>query len=502
MVSRYLGAWWDSLVRDTLGVVEDFTDDPVLLGTGLLEVNERATHYSAAVEAFASRLDRPESEETRAPDLGDPAFENPLLVHMHALLDLLNSAPGAGSDVRAQVLDGILNLERTRWQAPADRHVAPPPAVQHKAVTVALLVAGTSREDLAGALGAIPDLSDVPVGHRLGVADWVHNLYQNPVPPPWVYPLGLGLLKEQLLATCPDLTELVARCYEHVRTTPARVAHLLDELVRADHRPPVGEALDGLLADRLPDAVTHALEGSAAADRFPDLLADALTLHPQPSAAAACAGLLPTEHCGVSVRRLAATVTGQQVAYYRSQASSDPNHHSDLAMSLNNLSIRLADLGRPEQALHAITEATALYRDLAQARPDAYTPDLARSLNNLSGCLADLGRPEQALHVVADATALYRDLAQARPDAYTPDLAGSLNNLSGCLADLGRPEQALHVVAEATELYHDLAQARPGVYGPALTRSLNNLADLLDGCGRHDDAEAARAEAAQYAPRS
>ena len=52
--------------------------------------------------------------------------------------------------------------------------------------------------------------------------------------------------------------------------------------------------------------------------------------------------------------------------------------------------------GRPraarEDALAAIDEAVTTYRALAAARPDAFTPDLARSLNNLSNRLADLGR--------------------------------------------------------------------------------------------------------------
>ena len=60
-------------------------------------------------------------------------------------------------------------------------------------------------------------------------------------------------------------------------------------------------------------------------------------------------------------------------------------------MSLTNLSNRLAGLGRREDALAAIEEA-AVHRELAAARPDAFRPGLATSLNNLSIRLADLGR--------------------------------------------------------------------------------------------------------------
>jgi hypothetical protein len=42
--------------------------------------------------------------------------------------------------------------------------------------------------------------------------------------------------------------------------------------------------------------------------------------------------------------------------------------------------------------LTTIAEATTIYRELAAARPDAFRPDLATSLNNLSNRLAGLGR--------------------------------------------------------------------------------------------------------------
>ena len=69
-------------------------------------------------------------------------------------------------------------------------------------------------------------------------------------------------------------------------------------------------------------------------------------------------------------------------------------------------------------------------RQLAEARPDAFLPDLATSLNNLSDRLSDLGRREEALAAIEEAVAIRRQLAEARPDAFLPDLAMSLNNQS------------------------------------------------------------------------
>ncbi len=96
----------------------------------------------------------------------------------------------------------------------------------------------------------------------------------------------------------------------------------------------------------------------------------------------------------------------------------------------------LSALGRREEALGAAKEAVGHYRALAAARPDAFTPDLAMSLNNLAIRLSDLGRREEALGMAEEAVRLRRALAAARPDAFTPDLASSLNNLANRLSGI------------------------------------------------------------------
>jgi tetratricopeptide (TPR) repeat protein len=87
---------------------------------------------------------------------------------------------------------------------------------------------------------------------------------------------------------------------------------------------------------------------------------------------------------------------------------------------------RLSDLGRREDALAAIQEAAQTYRELAAARPDAFRPDLAMALNNLSLRLSDLGRREDALAAIEEAAQTYRELAAAWPDAYLHELEQSL----------------------------------------------------------------------------
>jgi tetratricopeptide (TPR) repeat protein len=124
---------------------------------------------------------------------------------------------------------------------------------------------------------------------------------------------------------------------------------------------------------------------------------------------------------------LAATLTGQQVTQDRADVlGGAPDAASRLAASLNKLSLRLADLGRREDALAAIQEAAGTYRELAAARPDAFRPDLAMSLNNLAVQLGELGRPEEALAAIQEAVTIRRELAARWPDAYQHELEQSL----------------------------------------------------------------------------
>ncbi|KAF7969373.1 hypothetical protein HWV62_27458 [Athelia sp. TMB] len=171
------------------------------------------------------------------------------------------------------------------------------------------------------------------------------------------------------------------------------------------------------------------------------------------------------------------------------------NTTEKLASSLNNLSIRLSDLGRHKDALAANQEAVGLRRALAAERPEAFTASLAESLNNLSVYLSNHGRHEEALAAIQEAVGLYRALAAERPEAFNADLAQSLNNLSADLSDHGRHEEALAAIQEAVGLRRALAAERPEAFNSVLADSLNNLSIRLSDHGRHDEALAANEEA-------
>src|SRR5277367_6494252 len=100
-----------------------------------------------------------------------------------------------------------------------------------------------------------------------------------------------------------------------------------------------------------------------------------------------------------------------------------PQSQVNRAISLTNESGHLADLGRREEALAAIEQATGIYRQLAEASPDTFLPHFAASLNNQSRRLADLGRREEALAAIEQATGIYRQLAETSPDKFVPSFA-------------------------------------------------------------------------------
>ncbi|MCB1021840.1 MAG: tetratricopeptide repeat protein [Bryobacterales bacterium] len=161
-----------------------------------------------------------------------------------------------------------------------------------------------------------------------------------------------------------------------------------------------------------------------------------------------------------------------------SEKSDNPALDAERGRIANNLSVRLSDLGRREDALAQAEEAVRIRRALAQQRPDAFLPDLAMSLNNLATMLSDLGRREDALAQAEEAVRIRRALAQQRPDAFLPDLAMSLNNLANMLRDLGRREDALAQAEEAVRIRRALAQKRPDAFLPDLATSLGLIGHI------------------------
>ena len=159
-----------------------------------------------------------------------------------------------------------------------------------------------------------------------------------------------------------------------------------------------------------------------------------------------------------------------------------------------SLSGSLADIGRHDEALKAVREATNLYRTLVERNPAAYTPDLATSLNNLANHLYNNGQQREALTTAQEAVTIRRNLVEHNPAAYTPDLAMSLNNLAIYLDNNGQQREALQTAQEATNLYRTLAEHDPAAYTPNLAMSLNTYANILERSGNTKEAARIRQE--------
>ena len=153
-----------------------------------------------------------------------------------------------------------------------------------------------------------------------------------------------------------------------------------------------------------------------------------------------------------------------------------------------SLSRCLANIGRHDEALKAVREATSLYRTLVEHNPAAHTPDLASSLNNLANHLNNNGQQREALTTAQEAVSISRNLAEHNPTAYNPKLAISLDNLALRLAEDGQRGKALEAAQEATDHYHNLAREDREVYDPNYATSLNNLAKYLAEDGQRDEA--------------
>ena len=133
---------------------------------------------------------------------------------------------------------------------------------------------------------------------------------------------------------------------------------------------------------------------------------------------------------------------------------------TERAAYMNNLSIRLSEVGDRGGALEAVRGAVEIYRGLAEENPGAFSPDLAGSLNNLSNRLSEVGDRGGALEAVREAVEIYRGLAEKNPGAFETDLVRALNTLARILSDAGESDEALRCFIDETESFSTGLQAR------------------------------------------
>jgi hypothetical protein len=501
LLARAAGDWWAELRSSTRrlehaleGAVE--AELPPLEDT--LEGRQQA--YAASAVAFAQQLGR-QAPDVPVPDLSEAQYGSVLQLHMAALAAMLPAASPDGGEGTSAVADPsarLLDHERRYWRQAAQAAGLAYDQMELARAVAAATLCGVDNEAMATSLlGRVPGLPGV--GHAR-LARLIRQLY----PSRSGYWSGLqpDLLGEELVAKVTAdpvvaggpaglLAALLAEASEEqahqaltvlARAAP-RHAHLRDALgplLRADPQRLVPPAVAVATQARDPGPLVLALRQVLEVLEDSRLVLELVNRLPEHS---------------IVLAELAVETTRRALDYHRAQAWPDP---ARIAGLLNDFSIRLSDVGRREDALHAVEEAVGYFRQLADAAPDAFRPSLAMALNNLSNRLGGVGRREEALGPIEEAVGHYRRLADAAPDAFLSTLAAALSNLSIRLNDVGRWEDALHAGEEAVGHYRRLAEAAPDAFMPDLANALNSLSIWLAGVGRRENALYASEEAVGY----
>ena len=138
-------------------------------------------------------------------------------------------------------------------------------------------------------------------------------------------------------------------------------------------------------------------------------------------------------------------------------------------------------------ALTVSQEAVDLRRELAAVNRDAYLPDLAGSVNNHAVRLAEVGRRGEAVTVSEEAVDLYRELAAVNRDAYLPNLAAALLIYALVRKHLEEADksEAIRAAAEARSLFSQLATSMPD----AFQDKANQAGQLVRELGEDPDEE-------------
>ena len=316
----------------------------------------------------------------------------------------------------------LLEHEQRYWTRVADRFgIVLAPATRRCLVAVATLWgaadAAHARRVLTAVLpGAQPDV----VGN---VGDWLATLYRDGgrywsgLQPD---PLGEYLIGATLDPTRGDCSGLLRDTRGEV--SAAQLEHALTVLGRAYPQHPH-------LADAIVDIITAGgTDAAAAAIAVAPRLEQALPLLNALDQLIDTADLAGLQDLYDAMPRfsllLGPTITKvaeSLVTLQRAATETDRDAYLPaLAGSVNNLAIRLGEVGRRAEGLAAATEAVDLRRELAELNRDAYLPALAMSVNNLAVDLAEVGRRAEGLAAATEAVDLYRELARHAPDLYGP----------------------------------------------------------------------------------
>jgi len=550
LLARSAGDWWQRLRNQAaeldMGLAGAAISELAVL-EGSPEGRRRAfsdalADYDAALTAMT--LPHTTPGEVAPPDFADPRLGSALQLQMTALAGLLGkNRPDESPE------DVILRHESRYWMRTAVQHrLTLHEDTQRNAVTAAVLCGAATQPQAIDLLGRVPGLRDQSEDTRLRAARWLRDLYPAPSGPagqtdprtghgPFWGTLAPDLLTEHLVACVAE--ELPGFLASLLAATSADQDHqALTVLARASlARENLSSAIAGLLLD-LPKLAVRAVEVATQAEDPAPLLA---ALNNLVMRGAVSTGLLTEISRAIpgSTRALASfavTVEQMLVADYQADGTSD-GYPVALAPAWAELAHRLAQAGRPQEALAASERAVAMLEQLAEADP-RMLPRLAVSMHYLGGQLLGMHRGEEAIAALRRAVDIREHLPDADSTAMQLDLAGSVGGLAAALtvtgherdapeqfqravmifeqlaeadinvddrlsgmaltlanqaqflADAGSGHQALAAARRAVDSYERLAEDRPDAWLPSLANSLTTLSSCLAGAGRYGDAVA------------
>jgi tetratricopeptide (TPR) repeat protein len=486
LLARQAGEWWTSPDTESDATRALAARAPMLeLAAALDDQRDDVQVIEDALPFYAAALGRPVPQVTFTVE--SSARLPVLVLHAAALVAALDDEQGTSGGRAAAdlgVLDRLLGHERRLWDKTARKAglTVQPSVLEQVIATAVLLLDPQERGEAAvrEVIRRVPDLADAD-GERVGaLTRWLQQLY--PAEGGGVDTLRPDLLAERHATNQLTKHDLLRRaCFTELALPQAIQALTVLTRACAHHQRAPGlieQVLGQDLAGLADAAIVVAVQTGT---RLGDLLAGVLEDVP--------ARVEDLQHIAEKIPYPTVALAAAHVAATRRVRELLPAGAApvDIARWSGKLATVLAQLGRREEALEAVTQAVAVYRTLAEARPEAFLPDLAASLNNQSNRLSDLGRREEALEAITEAVVVYRTLAEARPEAFLPDLAASLNNQSNCLSDLGRWEEALEAITQAVQIRRTLAEARPEAFLPHLATSLVVMGMVLVDLDRIQD---------------
>lgn len=494
LVARDHGAWWQSLAGQTHQAAPALASEPMHLSQHPLEYSNRSVQYKNAVQAFSNALGRRPASTDH--DLQDDDYSNHILVHILALLDVLE-VPLSANDggVRTRLLEALLAREELHWKHDYPVHLVTPRSTAQQIVALGTLGVPESLNNLAEMISAVPALSDLGIGSRETLSEWLIGRYPTRDRFGCVAPLRPDVLSEQLLATTANLAVLVEGAWRQLHT-PRQQINFLFQLRQASGRRNVDSVVDSFLAEHLSELIVIAARLPETA--IGDNTAALLDAHPQPAVIARTDWRIPAESVGLGELAIRLAEQESQQAAAELEAERTGPAMAIYAFAMTNLAVRYSTAGRYSDALEASLTSKKVFDGLTFADPSAirefgYSKSVV--LEGLSNCLSDLRRDDEALEYARGVMEIRSSLEEHYPGNYQDELAAAWNNYSNRLADCGKFDDAASAIERSVELRRALARRDTDHYAPALARSLNNQSERFAEVNRRSEALESSVEA-------